>query len=35
LYNNYHALIVYNGKDHCRKKPLCEACPLAGGCKKR
>lgn len=29
LYNNYHALIVINGKDHCRKKPLCENCPLA------
>jgi len=35
IYNNYHAMIVINAKDHCRKrKPLCEDCPLAMGCKK-
>jgi len=28
LYNQYHALIVQTGKDFCRKKPLCEKCPL-------
>ena len=29
LYNEYHALIVRVGKEHCRKKsPLCNACPL-------
>ncbi len=28
LYNQYHALIVQAGKDFCRKKPLCENCPL-------
>ncbi len=29
--NEYHALIVKLGKDYCKKKkPLCEACPLAG-----
>ena len=28
VYNNYHALIVINGKNHCRKKPLCDGCPL-------
>lgn len=28
LYNNYHALIVINGKEHCRKKPACDGCPL-------
>lgn len=28
LYNQYHALIVQTGKDFCRKKPLCETCPL-------
>ncbi|MCL2170375.1 MAG: endonuclease [Defluviitaleaceae bacterium] len=33
LFNNYHALIVINGKDHCRKsKPLCGTCPLEGYC---
>ena len=31
-YNNYHALIVINGKDHCRKKPLCNRCPLYDAC---
>ena len=31
-YNNYHALIVINGKEHCRKKPLCDGCPLDGMC---
>jgi len=35
IYNNYHALIVINGKDHCRKtKPLCEKCPLCEACRK-
>lgn len=28
LYNQFHALIVQAGKDFCRKKPLCEKCPL-------
>jgi endonuclease-3 related protein len=28
LYNEYHALIVQHCKDYCRKKPLCESCPL-------
>ena len=33
IYNNYHALIVINGKDHCRKsKPLCDNCPLCKTC---
>ena len=31
-YNNYHALIVINGKEHCRKKPLCAGCPLYDTC---
>lgn len=30
LYNQYHALIVQTGKDFCRKKPLCDSCPLKG-----
>jgi endonuclease-3 related protein len=29
LFNEFHALIVETGKDFCRKKPLCEECPLA------
>jgi len=33
VYNNYHALIVINGKEHCRKsKPLCDKCPLRDTC---
>jgi endonuclease-3 related protein len=28
LFNEFHALIVRTGKDHCRKSPRCEACPL-------
>ena len=32
LYNHYHALIVINGKEHCRKKPLCDGCPLYSVC---
>ena len=34
IYNNYHALIVINGKDHCRKKPLCNGCPLHDICER-
>ncbi len=30
LYNQYHALLVQAGKEFCRKKPRCEACPLVG-----
>jgi len=32
LYNEYHALIVQHCKERCRKKPLCEACPLRSLC---
>jgi endonuclease-3 related protein len=32
LFNDYHALIVEQCKRHCRKKPLCEGCPLGGFC---
>ena len=28
LYNEYHALIVNLGKDICKPRPLCDACPL-------
>ena len=31
FYNEYHALIVRVGKEHCKKtKPLCSGCPLRG-----
>jgi endonuclease-3 related protein len=35
VYNNFHAAIVINAKDHCRKKPACGGCPLEGGCGRR
>lgn len=28
LFNEYHALIVRLGKDHCKRKPICTGCPL-------
>jgi endonuclease III related protein len=28
LFNEYHALIVRHGKDHCRTKPRCSGCVL-------
>jgi len=28
LYNEYHAQIVLTGKTYCKKKPLCDNCPL-------
>ncbi len=30
LFKQYHALLVNAGKHFCRKKPLCDACPLKG-----
>lgn len=35
IYNEFHALIVELGKNYCRKKPLCEICPLKEWCKPR
>lgn len=29
LYNEYHALIVRLGKEHCKTKPVCSSCPIA------
>lgn len=29
VFNEYHALIVKLGKEHCRKRPFCDACPLS------
>jgi endonuclease-3 related protein len=34
VYNDFHAQIVINAKEHCRKKPLCGGCPLGGTCGK-
>lgn len=28
LFKEYHGLIVYAGKDYCRRSPRCEECPL-------
>lgn len=35
VYNNFHALIVVNAKEHCRKKPSCKDCPLGKTCGRR
>jgi len=32
LFNEYHALLVELGKNTCRKKPLCEKCPINQHC---
>jgi endonuclease-3 related protein len=34
LFNEYHALLVKLGKEHCRKRPLCEGCCLGEGCQR-
>jgi len=34
LYKELHALIVELAKNYCRKKPLCESCPLTKLCQK-
>ena len=28
LFNEYHAMIVQLGKEHCKRKPICAGCPL-------
>ena len=36
IYNEYHALIVRIGKEHCKKvRPLCGNCPIGPQCRKR
>ncbi|MCF8061482.1 MAG: endonuclease III domain-containing protein [Deltaproteobacteria bacterium] len=30
LFREFHALIVMAGKTYCRKRPLCERCPIQG-----
>ncbi len=34
IYKEFHALIVELGKNYCRKKPICEECPIEDQCKK-
>ena len=34
LFNNYHALIVINAKEHCSASKNCGGCPLASHCQK-
>ncbi len=33
LFKEYHGLIVWTGKDFCRKRPRCSECPLASALK--
>lgn len=33
LYKDFHAQFVMLAKNHCRKKPLCEDCPLERNCR--
>ena len=33
VYNEYHALIVEHAKRFCRKRPICEGCPLGDMCR--
>jgi len=35
LYKEYHGLIVWTGKDFCRKQPRCDVCPLLSFREKR
>jgi endonuclease-3 related protein len=30
LFREFHALIVMAGKTYCRKRPLCDRCPVQG-----
>ncbi len=32
IYKEYHALIVELGKNYCKKKPVCENCPIKNIC---
>ena len=34
VYNNFHAMIVVNGKNHCGKRAACAGCPLEKTCTK-
>jgi endonuclease-3 related protein len=32
IFNEYHALLVELGKNHCKTKPMCDKCPLKKLC---
>ena len=32
MFNEYHALLVELGKNHCKTKPVCEGCPIKESC---
>jgi len=34
IFNEYHALLVELGKNHCKNKPVCRECPIKEMCKK-
>jgi len=34
LFNDYHAQICHLGKNICKKKPVCDLCPLLSECKR-
>jgi len=34
VFNEYHALLVELGKNHCKTKPVCDNCPIKSMCKK-
>jgi endonuclease III related protein len=33
IFNEYHALLVELGKNHCKTRPVCDECPISGICK--
>ena len=33
LFNEYHALLVEVGKNHCKTKPICKECPIKEICR--
>lgn len=35
LFNEYHALLVELGKNYCKKKPVCDKCPIKEMCKRK
>ena len=35
IFNEFHALLVRHAKEHCRKKPVCDGCPLRAECSQK
>lgn len=33
IYKEFHALIVELGKNYCRRKPICDECPISYNCR--